>query len=169
MKDSAVSVTVLFSISDSFSTHFWTQFNFIHHWALWQNVCTPFSCFKHSKSRIRGDRLKWWMNEVDPVFFLHTHKRREGDEGHLPSAAFVTRPERDKNPAADGRRERKKRSALLLLSFFLSCSVWPAFVRRSGVIYHVHDAWSSPCQRNPTKPCCRWSLCGVCVCVCVCA
>lgn len=59
----------------------------------------------------------------------------------------------DKNPP-NRRRKRKKEESRRASSssFLLSRSVWPAFVRHSGVIYHARDAWSSPCQRNPTQP-----------------
>lgn len=44
-----------------------------------------------------------------------------------------------KSCAADGRRDRKKEEGSSS-SLLYSCAVWPAFVRHSGVIYHVHDA-----------------------------
>lgn len=121
---------------------------------------------------------EWTWPCVFFFFFLCAFvKEGLGDEGHLPRSAFVTRPGWDKKKKKrkkhrSRRREGKKRGEALSSSsssssFLLARSVWPAFVRHSGVIYHVRDAWSSPCQGNTTQPR-RHRSPGECVCESVC-
>lgn len=144
---------IFFFISDFFSS-ICGQCNFILHCILWLNIWIAFIALTTPKRVEKKDMLKWWMNELDPEFFCTVIK-----EGLETKVTYLALPlslvqEKTKTPTADGGRERKKCSSS---SFLLSHSVWPAFVHHSGVIYHVDDAWSSPCQRNPTQPCCRRS------------
>lgn len=87
-----------------------------------------FFCYSNK----REDKLKWRMNGLDPVFFV--------PEGMETKVTYLALPlslvqEKTKTPAADSGRKKKGSTSPLL-----SRSVWPAFVHRSGVIYHVHDA-----------------------------
>ena len=140
---------------------------------LWLNVCI--ASVNHSK------KISWsggWMNLTlcfFPLFFVPSWKR--GLETKVTYLALLlslvqdeTKKKKKRKKHRSRRRKGKKRGEALSSSsssFLLARSVWPAFVRHSGVIYHVRDAWSSPCQGNTTQPR-RHRSPSECVCVKVC-
>ena len=113
-------------------------------------------------------------------FFFLVPSWKRGLETKVTYLALLLSPVKDETKKKK-KKERKKHSSRRQegkkggevlsssssSSFLLARSVWPAFVRHSGVIYHVRDAWSSPCQGNTTQPR-RHRSPGECVCVWVC-
>ena len=123
-----------------------------------------------------ADELTWPC--VFFFFFLCLHERGGWRRRSPTSLCFChssrtrqkKKKKKERKKHSSRRQEGKKGGEVLSSSsssFLLARSVWPAFVRHSGVIYHVRDAWSSPCQGNTTQPR-RHRSPGECVCVSVC-
>lgn len=89
--------------------------NFILQQILWWNIRIALTTPKREEKH----KLKRWMTELDLEFFLYHHKRGNRDEGHLPSAAFVTCPRKDKNPYSRWQKRKKEVLFFFVPSFSL--------------------------------------------------